>query len=169
MRRLDPARFSRAYAVRRLGPEDREEILELYRTNLFFFQFGNAVPSAEYVDRDMTVLPPGLHPERKYYAGYYDGGTLAAVLDLVDGYPLYDIAYIGLFMVSGNLSGQGRGSSIITELSHSLKKYGFLKIRLAYSTDNPQSSHFWRKNGFQPIYQSSQPDYGQVTVAERTL
>ena len=169
MGRLEIAGFSTTCQVRRLGQADRQAVLELYRTNPLFFQMGNTQASMAYVERDMAVLPPGVGPERKYFVGFYEGEALAAVLDLVDGFPMYDVAYIGLYMVRGDLSGQGRGSRIIAELAGALRESGFQSLRLAYSVDNPQASHFWQKNGFQTLYDTDHPDYGHLNVAEYRL
>ena len=169
MRRLDPAWFSRRDTVRLLGPEDRETVLDLYRSNPLFFRMGNTEPSMEHVDRDMTLLPPGVEGERKYFAGFWQGDTLAAVVDLIDGYPTAETAYIGLFMVRGSLSGQGRGSKIVSELAQALGKRGIAVLRLAYDPENPQASHFWQKNGFQTICEAEHPDWGHLNVAEYRL
>lgn len=168
MRRLEPARFSGAYRVRLLEEEDIPAVLELYRTNPLFFGSSGQNPGMEQVRRDMTVMPPGVGAGRKYFVGFYEGKMLAAVLDLIDGYPTRDTAYIGLFMVSGPLSGEGRGTALVESLWDYLRQTGISVLRLAYDRENPQSSHFWRKNGFRPIYDTSHPDYGELTVAERT-
>ena len=116
----------------------------------------------------MTLLPPGAAPEDKYFLGYFRGDRLAAVLDLIDGYPSAETAYIGLFMVDGRFSGQGIGSRLVEELLEELKTAGFSRVRLAYQKANPQSTRFWTKNGFQPVEEKPHP-YGTMLVAVRNL
>ena len=169
MRRLDAARFSDCYAVRHLNAEDAGAVLELYQSNPLFFRAGHQAPTMDHVRRDMALLPPEVEPERKYFVGLCDGDTLTAVLDLIDGYPTPDTAYLGLFMVHGAASGQGRGSGIVTRLCQALGAAGFSALRLAYDKDNPQSSHFWQKNGFAALYETDSPEYGHLIVAERRL
>lgn len=96
------------------------------------------------------------------------GDRLAAVLDLIDGYPSAETAYIGLFMVDGRFSGQGIGSHLVEELLEELKTAGFSRVRLAYQKANPQSTRFWTKNGFQPVEEKPHP-YGTMLVAVRNL
>lgn len=36
---------------------------------------------------DMEALPPGKSREDKYYVGFFGGGSLAAIVDLILGYP----------------------------------------------------------------------------------
>ena len=93
---------------------------------------------------------------------------MAAVMDLIDGYPETDIAFIGFFMMNMKYQGRQIGTSIITEIADYLKKNGFHKIRLAIDKDNPQSRHFWKKNGFLVI-KEAEANGGIVLVAEKSL
>ena len=96
------------------------------------------------------------------------GNTLIAVMDLVDGYPEKSTAFIGFFMMKKALQGQGLGSSIIEETAAYLKATGKTAIRLAIDKDNPQSNHFWNKNGFQVFKQVERGGW-TVLVAEKAL
>ena len=49
---------------------------------------------------DMTITPPGFTQKDKYFFGFFENQTLIAVMDLVDGYPMPEIAFIGLFMTA---------------------------------------------------------------------
>lgn len=112
--------------------------------------------------------PPAEIAWRAPSYGYFRGDRLAAVLDLIDGYPSAETAYIGLFMVDGRFSGQGIGSRLVEELLEELKTAGFSRVRLAYQKANPQSTRFWTKNGFQPVEEKPHP-YGTMLVAVRNL
>ena len=54
--------------------------------------------------------------EAKYYVGFYDGDILVAIMDLIDGYPDSDTAFIGFFIMNRQLQGRQIGTSIIQEL-----------------------------------------------------
>ena len=161
-------RLSRAYRVRRLTEEDTAQILGLCRSNPLYYRHCGTEPSEADIRQDLTLLPPGAAPEDKYFLGYFHGDRLAAVLDLIDGYPSAETAYIGLFMVDGRFSGQGIGSRLVEELLEELKTAGFSRVRLAYQKANPQSTRFWTKNGFQPVEEKPHP-YGTMLVAVRNL
>ncbi len=107
------------------------------------------MPSLESLANDLVECPPGKELSDKYFLGFWDKERLVAILDLIDGYPTAEIAYIGLFMVDSRLAGQGLGSKIIAELLSQLATH-FKKMRLGYVESNPQSSHFWSKVGFCP-------------------
>lgn len=161
-------RLSRAYRVRRLTEEDTAQILALCRSNPLYYRHCGTEPSEADIRQDMTLLPPGAAPEDKYFLGYFRGDRLAAVLDLIDGYPSAETAYIGLFMVDGRFSGQGIGSRLVEELLEELKTAGFSRVRLAYQKANPQSTRFWTKNGFQLVEEKPHP-YGTMLAAVRNL
>lgn len=100
---------------------------------------------------DMQALPPGKSCEDKFYAGFFDHGSLVAIMDLILDYPAKDIAFIGLFMMNVLYQEKGIGSKIITELLIHLKSSGYKKIRLGVDKGNPQSYSFWTKNNFHVV------------------
>lgn len=146
--------FSARYRVRALGEGDVEAILALCAGNPLFFRFHPPAATRQSIREDLAALPPGKSPADKFYLGFFapegpEGPkTLAAVLDLILGWPRPDTAYLGLFMVAGPLQGRGAGSEILTGCLARLTALGFAAVRLAVDEGNPQSLAFWRKNGF---------------------
>ena len=170
MKRLDPAMFSDEYAVRELAQADVPAVLRLMQGNPLYFQYcgGDAVPTEQSILRDMSIVPGKKTLEDKYYVGFYQGETLTAIMDLIDGYPEEDIAFVGFFMMNISLQGTGEGTKIISRLCQTLKAMGIGRVRLGIDKGNPQSTHFWKKNGFQVIREVSQGD-GIILLAERSL
>ena len=72
-------------------------------------------------------------------------------MDLIDGYPKPETAFIGLFMMNRDYQGRQIGSAIIGETLDYLRTIGKTAIRLAIDKGNPQSTHFWKKNSFEVI------------------
>lgn len=116
----------------------------------------------------LHITPPDIELKDKYYIGFYQEGTLIAVMDLIDGYPEPDIAFIGFFMMNIAFQGQEIGSSIIQDLAAYLKASGKTAIRLAIDKGNPQSTHFWKKNGFLVIKEVDRNGW-TVLVAEKSF
>ncbi len=170
MKRLDPATFSEEYTVRELTPADVPAVLRLMQENSLYYQYcgGDAVPSEAGIRRDISIVPQGKTLEDKYYVGFYRNETLAAIMDLIDGYPEDDIAFVGFFMMEAALQGNGEGTKIISRLCAELKNLGFRRVRLGIDKGNPQSTHFWKKNGFQVIREVLQ-ETGTILLAERSL
>ncbi len=165
---IDIARLSSRYEIRVLGEADAEEILRLCRANTLFYQYCEARPTREQILNDLRVTPPGKDRSDKYYLGFYRGGTLMAVLDLIDGYPEPGIAFLGFFMMNAAFQGRGLGSEIITELAAALQAMGRTALRLGIDKGNPQSTHFWKKNGFSVIREVERPGW-TVLLAEKAL
>ena len=111
----------------------------------------------------MQALPPGKTPEDKYYIGYFAGGALAAVMDLILRCPREDTALIGFFMVDAGRQGTGFGSLLVEEAANHLRAQGFSRLRLGVDKGNPQSLAFWTKNGFTRV------DEGRYIVMERDI
>lgn len=116
----------------------------------------------------MQVTPPHTAPEQKYYIGFFDGASLIAIMDLIRGYPDDDTAFIGFFMLDIDQQGRGVGSALVAEALAYLQTLGCTRCMLGIDKDNPQSNHFWRKNGFQ-ITREAQQERGVILVAEKCL
>lgn len=160
--------FSSIYNVRKMTETDLSKICKLMEGNEQYYQYCGKSYSMEDVRNDLYITPPGKTQKDKYYVGFFDGEILTAVMDLIDGYPQDTIAYIGFFMMNKASQGCGKGTEIIQGICEFLKRAGMQKVRLGIDKENPQSNHFWKKNGFHSIYEVEQ-DAGTIVVAERML
>lgn len=160
--------LSNQYFVRFLTENDIDLVIDLCKGNPLFYEHTIARPTKENILEDMRLTPPGIDLKDKYYVGYFDNETLVAVLDLIDGWPSKEIAYIGFFMMNHSYQGKNIGSSIIKELSIFLKSINVKYLRLAVDDGNPQSWHFWYKNGFESV-KSVTTDEGIKHVLEKSL
>lgn len=163
---IDISKFSSKYLVRRMNDSDAEAILEFCKENTQYYEYCQAEPTLEQVTSDLHLTPPGIGPEDKYYVGFYQDDDIVAIMDIIDGFPEKGIAFIGFFMTNKRLQGKGIGTSIISEIAVYLKSIGTTAIRLAIDKGNPQSTHFWKKNGFNVIYEADQ-DGHVLLVAEK--
>lgn len=165
---MDLSLLSGRYAVRRLNASDADAVLRLCMENTLFYKYCEAKPTREQVLDDLKLTPPGIALSDKYYIGFFQNDALIAVMDIIDGYPKPDIAFIGFFMMKKALQGQHLGSSIIQETAAYLKTAGKTAIRLGIDRENPQSTHFWKRNGF-TVIREVERDGGTILVAEKAL
>lgn len=165
---FDISKFTRRYDIRYLRDSDADDILAFCLQNQQYYQYCGKQPSRSLILNDLHVTPPGVEASAKYYVGFYDGAALVAVLDLIDGYPKEDIAYLGFFMVAQQLQGRQIGSEIIQTLCRYLKKAGMTAVRLGIDKGNPQSTHFWKKNGF-AVVKEVERDGWTILLAEKAL
>ena len=160
--------LSNQYIIRRLNDSDTDDILDFCQKNPMYYQYCGAEISKDQVLNDLHITPPGVDIADKYYVGIFNGEKMVAVLDLIDGYPESDIAYIGFFMMNAALQGKQIGSAIIQDVCSYLKQIGKTAIRLGIAKDNPQANHFWKKNSF-TVIKEVERDGWTILVAEKKL
>ena len=165
---MDITKLSRVYTVRELNDDDAEAVAAICRGNPLFYEHCAQEPTREQVLADMHDAPPDADPALKHYVGFFEGSEMIAVMDIVDGYPAPETAYIGFFMLAKSMQGRGVGSAIVREAEGYLKSVGKVAIRLAINKGNPQSSRFWEKNGFAVIREVKR-DGWVYRVAEKKL
>ena len=168
MRKIEIRKLSKRYDVRKLNSDDIQMIYSFCKRNTQYYKYCGKELTIELIEKDLEITPPGILIEQKYYIGFFDNGNLVAIMDLEDGYPNSDYVYIGFFMMDCELQGKGIGSIIISEALEYLHEHGFQKSQLAKDNHNPQSNHFWRKNGFEVI-RDVEIEEGIILVAEKQL
>lgn len=168
MKNIQIEKLSGAYTIRRLTDADVPMLYAWMLRNDQYFRYCGGSTTPERVRQDLTLCPPGTTPAQKHYVGFFDADTLVAVMDLIDGYPDADTAFIGFFMMNKDLQGQGTGTAIVREVLAALRALGYTAVRLGIDKENPQSNHFWRKNGFTVLREAAQ-ERGIVLLAERRL
>jgi RimJ/RimL family protein N-acetyltransferase len=165
---IDLTKLSRRCRVRVLRDADADAILALCRANTQYYAYCGRQTSREEILRDLHITPPGKTLADKYYVGFFDGDILVAVMDLIDGYPDADTAFIGFFMLARERQGRGLGSAMIAEALAYLTALGYSAVRLCIDEGNPQSTAFWTRNGFHVLKRIPR-EKGCVLLAERPL
>ena len=165
---IDISKLSKRYSVRILEEADIEMLVEICKQNTFFYEYTEARPTKENILDDMKATPPGIDMQDKYYFGFFDGRELVAIMDLIDGYPKAEIAYIGFFMMNPQYQVKQIGTAIIDEVIDYLLSTGKTSVRLAIDKGNPQSTHFWKKNSFDVLSEADVNGWKKL-VAERKL
>lgn len=165
---FDLSKLSTQYHVRPMHDADADAILAFCLQNDQYYRYCGKQPSRELILHDLRITPPNTSADAKYYVGLYDGEILVAILDLIDGYPDSETAFIGFFMMNRQLQGRQIGTSVIQELCLYLKETGLKRVLLGIDKDNPQSNAFWAKNGFSVIREVEQEE-GAILVAEKGL
>ena len=166
---VEISEISKNYQVRRLGRDDVDAIYELCRENRIFYRYHEPFVTKESILDDMEALPPGKSREDKYYIGFFDGGSLVAIMDLILGYPEKNTAFIGLFMTAHDRQGCGLGSRILRDCMARLSAAGYHRLRLAVDEGNPQSLAFWTKNGFTLTGEVHPNDFSAYLPMERSI
>ncbi len=166
MKSIEISKFSTRYTVRRMLLDDTDTVFDLLIENQPYFLCCGSQPTKELVQSDITVGPPGIPTGQKYYLGFYRDNRLLAVMDLIDGYPEDQYAFIGFFMLRLSLQGKGEGSRLIGEIIGYLQTLGFTAVRLGIDKNNENGIRFWTKNGFEILKEIEKED-SVILYAER--
>lgn len=160
--------LSRRYQVRELTESDIDAVFTLCVRNPQYYEYCPPAISRESIQSDMKALPPNTTDEQKHYIGFYENDNLVAVMDLIEGFPNNETAFIGFFMMNAELQGMGIGTQIIQELVEELRKEYFY-IRLGYVKGNVQAEQFWLKNRFEKTGVESETESYTVVVLQRKI
>lgn len=166
MKSIEISKFSTRYTVRRMLLDDTDTVFDLLIENQPYFLCCGSQPTKELVQSDITVGPSGIPAEQKYYLGFFRDNRLLAVMDLIDGYPEEQYAFIGFFMLRLSLQGKGEGSRLIGEIIGYLQTLGFTAVRLGIDKNNENGIRFWTKNGFEILKEIEKED-SVILYAER--
>ena len=147
---IEISKISKYYTVRILSDSDMDKIFDLCQKNPLFYEYTEARPTKEQILDDMKMTPPSIELSDKYYCGFFEKDELTAIIDLA------------------NYQGNHIGSSIIHEVIEYLRSIGKTAIRLAIDKGNPQSTHFWKKNGFEILFEVDVNGWAKL-VAEKSL
>lgn len=148
--------------LRPLEEGDLPLVFALYQRNTFFNSVAlEAPPTLESCREDLAALPPGREPRHKLFLGLFQGEVLAAVLDLVEGYPGEGTLYIGLLELEAQFHRQGLGTRLVRALKTAAQKAGFSSLRLGCYERNAPGLAFWNAMGFEKE--------GEVLREERAL
>ena len=136
--------------LRSLEEGDLPQVLTLYQRNTFYNSVAlEAPPTLESCQEDLAALPPGREPRHKLFLGLFQGEVLAAVLDLVEGYPDEGALYIGLLELAVEFHRQGLGTRLVRALKTAAGEAGFSALRLGCYDRNAPGMAFWNAMGFE--------------------
>jgi ribosomal protein S18 acetylase RimI-like enzyme len=140
--------LSTCHTVRRITREDISDVYALCKSNRKYYEYTNAAPTVESLTEIISRVPEGAGPNDKHFVGFYDGDKLVSVLDLITGYPESNDAFIGWFMVDGQLQRQGIGSQIFADIRAAMAGQGYDYMSLSCEKENEEAIAFWKAQGF---------------------
>lgn len=161
--------LSKQYTVKQLTGTDVAAAYALCKENPLYYQYCPPFVTEDSIRADMKALPPRKTKEDKYYLGFYESEALVAVMDLILGFPNDETAFVGFFMMNKQFQGKGIGTELMQEVYTYLKQCDFKFVRLCFAKGNPQSEHFWLKNGFVPTGVEVQNEGYVAVVLQKEL
>ena len=167
---LDIGSLSTQYSVKRIHEEDISAVYRLAKSNSKYYGYMHTVPTRESLTEVITALPDGTSPGSKYFVGFRnDDDVLVAVMDLITGYPEADDAFIGWFMVDGEMQGRGIGSDIFADVRAAMKAADYDYMALSVVKENEEAVRFWKGQGFSIRKESVSFDGYEVYMMDREI
>jgi ribosomal protein S18 acetylase RimI-like enzyme len=163
------------YMIRSVEPNDTAEIQSLFESDPSYFELvPGAPPGPSEAQSLVSALPKGKgHRDKFVYAVFDSHGTIAAVIDLIRGYPESDVWFLGLLFVAPWTRNIGLGSRIIDAICANVKQRGGRAIRLGVVRGNVRARTLYERNEFHFICESERTETNgftvMVDVLERTL
>jgi len=141
--------FIKEFNIVKIDNSNIEDVFHVCKKNCKYYKYLQEEATLDSVKSIMTDLPPNKTMKDKYFVGFYKCNNLVAILDLIDGYPNRENAFIGLFMVDMNNQNSGVGKQIISQLISFLKSEKYYSCDLGVIEDNKEALCFWGKLGFE--------------------
>lgn len=145
--KLDIKAFSSEYDVRRITENDISAVYKLCRENKHFYRYLGRVATKESLTEIISNVSDD-SKNGKYFVGFWDDDKLIAIADIIVGYPESNNAFIGWYVVEGNMQRQGIGSQIFADIRANLKTIGIDYISLGCVKENEVAMMFWKNLGF---------------------
>lgn len=164
---IDIKAFSSEYDVRRITESDITDVYKLCKSNKHFYRYLGRVATKESLTEVISNVSSV--EDGKLFVGFYDGDKLIAIVDLIVGYPDSKGAFIGWYVVEGNMQRKGIGSQIFADIRAALKSIGINRISLGCVKENEIAMAFWQGLGFKPNQDEKQVDNHIVVTFERTI
>lgn len=143
------------YSIRLLFSDDCGQIFSFLDENRDYFLLENGrSPVPADGQSFIEDLPPNKPPSDKFAISFEKDNRIAALVDLVRGYPEEHIWWIGLLLIHPSSRGMGLGSRIIHLLDHLVFALGGREIRLGVLSENDPGFQFWKTMGFVQIQTS---------------
>lgn len=144
-------------------------MLALAKGNTLYYRYFQEKPTLDNLRGDLYALPAGCNLSQKHFWGVQSGQELIALIDWIAGYPDLTTAWIGWFILRIDRQGQGLGTALLKRLLETIEAAGFAEIQLGIVEGNPQSEHFWQKNGFVKTGRRKQTGAMTIAVMKKAL
>ena len=162
--------LSTQYRVRNITASDISPVYRLAKSNAKYYEYLGTVPTRESLTEVISELPEGAARNCKHFVGFYNADdVLVAIMDLITGYPESDDAFIGWFMVDGEMQGRGIGSGIFAAVRAAMKAAGYDYIALAVTEANEEAVKFWKSQGFKETGERTEQNGYTVLKLERSI
>ena len=99
----------------------------------------------------LSEAPEGRDARDKHVFGLRDSNGLAALADVVHGWPDPETWMIGLLLVSPDHRDHGLGGHLVEELAQEAAAAGAGRLRVGVLAERAAAVRFWERHGFRTV------------------
>jgi GNAT superfamily N-acetyltransferase len=158
---FDYHKLSATYDVELISENNYEEVLQLYKDNMQYFDHLGIEPTIETVAQDAHRCPKDCDPSNKYFVVLRDPDVVGAARIYLH-YPRQDAVWIDFIMISSEMQGLSFGSEILRDMLDVFADCGFMWAEAGYVKGNRQAEKFWHRNWFVDLLTETREDDGLV-------
>ncbi|GAA3575288.1 GNAT family N-acetyltransferase [Kribbella ginsengisoli] len=157
--------------LRELAPGDVDALQELIESDPGYTERVTGYPPGAADAQSLLMMrPDGVAEEAKKVLGLWEGEQLAAVVDLLRGYPNEHTAFIGLLEVHGRHRGRGLGAAAYRGIEEYVgREWAEVRtLRLAVvDTNAGEAQGFWECLGFEWTGEAKRYRYDKLESTAR--
>ena len=163
------------YTVRSMTEADTRELQSLFDADADYFEMAHDRPAAsDEVEQIRKALPPEKDQTDKFlHLIIGEHGRIAALTDVICGFPEAHIWYLGFLYLAKSARGQGLGRRALHALYPWVRAHGGTALRLGVVEENAHARHLYVTEGFvQQVIREPDPATGRVRrilVLQRAL
>ncbi len=138
------------FTVRALAEGDVRELQALFDADPDYFEMAHARPAAmDEVDQIRKALPPEKTQADKFLHLVIDQrNRIAALTDVIRGFPEPHIWYLGFLYLAKSARGQGLGRRMLQALYPWVRANRGTALRLGVVEENAHARHLYATEGF---------------------
>jgi len=138
------------FTVRALSEGDVRELQALFDADPDYFEMAHARPAAmDEVDQIRKALPPEKTQADKFLHLVIDQrNRIAALTDVIRGFPESHIWYLGFLYLAKSARGQGLGRRMLQALYPWVRANRGTALRLGVVEENAHARHLYATEGF---------------------
>lgn len=158
---FDYHKLSDTYDVELIGEGNYEDVLELYKDNMQYFEQFGITPTIETVRQDAERCPKDCDPANRYFVVLRDPDVVGAARIYLH-YPRQDAVWIDFIMIPSDMQGFSYGSEMLRDMLDAFTDCGFMWAEAGYVKGNRQAEKFWHRNWFVDLMTETREDDGLV-------
>ena len=155
----------KGYSSEVLTPDNAWRYEDVFLSNTeYFLVTDERLPTKNDCIDTVNFRIDGMDEDAFHNIGFSVDGKPIACLFLIEGYPVSDVLWIGLFIVHADHKRGGFGKKCFESLIEAYKGTEIKRIRLSVQDNNLTGFGFWKQVGFSIIDETDCGNFTNLTM-----